>query len=143
MIPVSYRLRIQALLRKGFSKASVARKTGVSLRSVKRIAKEPELGLTDDAAEHRRRGIGRPSIVQAFRPLVIDLLREHPEMKSAAILRRARSLGYPGGKSALYTLISSLRVPPVLHDPGLCAASQPARPVPGAGSTRLDTERLG
>ena len=46
MIPVSDRRRIQVLLRTGQSKASVARKTGVSLRSVKRIAKEPELEMS-------------------------------------------------------------------------------------------------
>lgn len=109
MIPVSERRRIQALLRGGRSKASVARETGVSLRSVKRIAKEPELDHTDDARERRRRGIGRPSLARAFRELVLGLLREDPDLKSAEILRRARDAGYEGGKSALYALVASLR----------------------------------
>ena len=85
---------------------------GVSLRSVKRIAKEPEMDQTNDAAERRRRGIGRPSIVRGFMELVVGLLRENPEMKSAGILRRARAGGYRSGKSAMYALIASLRSVP-------------------------------
>ena len=112
MIPVSVRRRIQALLRNGHSKASVARTMGVSLRSVKRIAKEPAMDQTNDAAERQRRGIGRPSIVRGFMELVVDLLRENPEMKSAEILRRILARGYGNGKGAMYALIASLRSVP-------------------------------
>ena len=41
------------------SSAEVARLTGVSVRTVQRISKEPDIASYDDAAERRRRKIGR------------------------------------------------------------------------------------
>jgi transposase len=39
-------------------------------------------------------------------------LREQPDLASLEILRRVREAGYPGGKSALYSLVASLRPKP-------------------------------
>ncbi|MGH7302965.1 MAG: IS21 family transposase, partial [Candidatus Rokuibacteriota bacterium] len=38
-------------------------------------------------------------------------LRESPALSGAEVLRRAREVGYRGGKSALYELVRRLRVP--------------------------------
>jgi hypothetical protein len=38
-------------------------------------------------------------------------LRETPTMSGAEVLRRAREVGYRGGKSALYELVRRLRIP--------------------------------
>jgi hypothetical protein len=83
--------------------------TGVSLSSVKRIAKEADVFHVDDAAERKRRGIGRPSKVQRFRLSIAEILVQSPDIKSIDILRRVRLMGYPGGKTALYALIATLR----------------------------------
>lgn len=40
---------------------------------------------------------------------MIDVLTREPELRSLDIVRRARQAGYTGGKSALYSLIASLR----------------------------------
>jgi transposase len=53
--------------------------------------------------------VGRPSKAQPFRSFVVDLLLASPRMKSLEIVRRARMVGYEGGKSALYAVIASLR----------------------------------
>ena len=55
------------------------------------------------------RGVGRPSKAQPFRSFVVDLLLANPRMKSLEIVRRAKGVGYEGGKSALYSVIASLR----------------------------------
>ena len=73
---------------------------------------------------HQPRGVGRPSTVAPFAPQIEGWLREAPSMSGAEVLRRAREVGYRGGKSALYELVRRLRIP--------VAASQSV--VPPSGS---------
>lgn len=56
-----------------------------------------------------KRSVGRPSKAQPFRPFVVELLLKQPNLRSLEIVRRAREAGYDGGKSALYSLIASVR----------------------------------
>ena len=109
MIGVIRRHEIRALRGAGQPIAEVARLTGVSLRTVQRISKEPDIASYDDAAERRRRSIGRPSVVRKFRALIVDSLVEVPHRASVDLLRTARVHGYSGGKSALYGLVASVR----------------------------------
>ena len=106
------RHEIEILLRAGHGKAEVARLSGASLRSVKRIAQESPVVHIDDATERAQRQIGRPSTVASFRKLVVEILEQAPELPSLEILRRVRESGYPGGKTALYGLVASLRPKP-------------------------------
>jgi transposase len=99
----------EILLKAGHSKTEVARLAGVSLCSVKRIGQESPVVHVDDAAERSQRQIGRPSTVANFRKQVVGILQETPELASLEILRRVREAGYPGGKTALYALVASLR----------------------------------
>jgi hypothetical protein len=55
------RHEVEILLKAGHAKTEVARLSGVSLRSVKRIAEESPVGHVDDARERTQRQIGRPS----------------------------------------------------------------------------------
>jgi transposase len=107
------RHEVEILLKAGHSKAEVARLSGVSLRSVNRIAEEAPVVHVDDAAEREKRRIGRPSIVEDFRKPVAKILEETPDLPSLEILRRVREAGYQGGKTALYALVASLRSKPV------------------------------
>ena len=106
------RHEVEVLLKAGHRKTEVARMTGVSLRSVKRIAQEEAVVHVDDKAERNQRQIGRPSTVQNFRKQVVGVLLESPDLPSLEILRRVREAGYQGGKSALYDLVASLRPKP-------------------------------
>ena len=106
------RHEVEILLKAGHPKTEVARMSGVSLRSVNRIAQENSVVHVDDAAERTRRQIGRPSMVQNFRKQVVRILQETPDLASLEILRRVREVGYQGGKTALYDLVASLRPKP-------------------------------
>ncbi len=106
------RHEVQVLRRAGVTQEQVAKLTGISVRSVRMIEAEEPVVAPDDAAEREKRGIGRPSKAEPFRGFVAKLLAEDPELLSLEVLRRARLDGYPGGKSALYALISSLRPRP-------------------------------
>jgi hypothetical protein len=55
------------------------------------------------------RGARRPSIVAQYAAQVAQWLREDPAISAVEILRRARALGYNGGKSALYELVRRVR----------------------------------
>lgn len=61
------------------------------------------------------RGVGRPSTVAPFAPQIEAWLRETPTLSGAEVLRRAREVGYRGGKSALYELVRRLRIPVSAH----------------------------
>jgi len=61
------RHEVEILLKAGHPKTEVARLSGASLRSVKRIAEESPVVQVDDAVERTKRQIGRPSMVANFR----------------------------------------------------------------------------
>ena len=103
------RHEVEILLKAGHAKTEIARLSGVSLRSVQRIAEENPVLQVDDVAERAKRQIGRPSTVQNFRKQVVGILQEEPDLATLEILRRVRESGYRGGKSALYELVASLR----------------------------------
>ena len=103
------RHEVEILLKAGHSKAEVARLAGVSLCSVKRIAEEVPVVHVDNAAEREKRRIGRPSIVEDFREIIVKILEEKSDLPSLEILRRVREAGYQGGKTALYALVASVR----------------------------------
>jgi hypothetical protein len=116
------RHEVEILLKAGHPKTEVTRLSGVSLRSVNRIAEETPVVHVDDAAEREKRGIGRPSLVENFRKLVVTILEEKADLPSLEILRRVREAGYPGGKTALYALVASLRpkgIKPLVRFEGL------------------------
>ena len=116
------RHEIEVLLKAGHAKIEVARLAGVSLSSVKRIGEETPVVQVDDAAERAKRRIGRPSQVEDFRKLLVEILQEKADLPSVEVLRRAREAGYAGGKSALYALVASLRpkeVRPLVRFEGL------------------------
>jgi transposase len=112
MLSMLKRHEVEILLKAGHGKSEVARLTGVSLCSVKRIAEEGPVRHVDNAAERARRQIGRPSLVAEFRNQVIEILKEEPDLASLEILRRVREAGYRGGKTALYALATSVRPKP-------------------------------
>src|SRR5437588_6970124 len=109
MLGMLRRHEVEILLRAGRAKTEVARLTGISLCSVKRIAQESLAGDVDDAAERAKRQIGRPSTVANFQKQVAEILQQTPDLASLEILRRVRETGYQGGKTALYALVASLR----------------------------------
>jgi hypothetical protein len=61
MLGMLKRHEIEILLKAGHGKAEVARLSGASLRSVKRMAQEIPVVHIDDATERAQRQIGRPS----------------------------------------------------------------------------------
>ena len=105
------RHEVQVLLRSGLSHRQVARQTGVSKRTVTRIAQEMPIRMVDDLAEVERRSIGRPSPTASFGELVQQILEEERDLPTIEVLHRLRQQGYRGGKTAVYDLVRRLRGP--------------------------------
>src|SRR5215471_1750208 len=82
MLGMLKRHEVEILLKAGHPKTEVARLAGVSLCSVKRIAEETPVLHVDDAAEREKRQIGRPSLVENFRKLIVAILEEKPDLPS-------------------------------------------------------------
>jgi hypothetical protein len=61
MISQLKRYGVQILLKAGHTEADTARLAEVSLRTVRRVAEEPDVEHVDDTGERARRRIGRPS----------------------------------------------------------------------------------
>jgi transposase len=110
MIDMLKRHEVQVLRRAGHTWKEIAALSGVSVRTVRRVAAESEITTIDNAAERARRLVGRPSKADAYREVLTAALAEEPTLRSVELLHRARQAGYTGGKSAIYTLAQTLRV---------------------------------
>ena len=104
--------------------------TGVSLSEIRRIESEGPVESYDDAAERRRRGIGRPSKAEPLRAFVVARLAESPNASSLDLLSGAKLAGYQGSKSAFYALVARLR-------------PEVTRAVPGVGNVAGDASQHG
>jgi len=109
MITMLKRHQIQVLRGAGHRLKQIAKKTEVSERSVRRIAKEEPVVAVDDEGARAARRVGRPSTVEAFRKPIEEILSKDPDVLTVEIVRLVRNQGYDGGKSALYDLVRSLR----------------------------------
>ena len=108
MIPLRTRRRIQRLAERK-SNVEIAEITGVSVSSVKRIINEPWVEDLDNAAERKRRGVGRPSEVAEYERRIQRMLDRDPDITTSAVLARLRKAGSAGGPSAVYSLVAELR----------------------------------
>ena len=109
MLGLIKRHEVQVLRRAGHSQTEVSRLTGVSLSEIRRIEAEDPVENYDDAAERRRRGIGRPSKAEPLRSFVLDRLGHNPRLTSHDLLEGAKVAGYLGSKSAFYAMVARLR----------------------------------
>ncbi len=96
------RHKIQTLLGAGHTTQEVARLLGISQRTAQRVANEPPVEKWDDAAERRRRRIGRPSKATRVQARLRELMLADPEAAPLEHLRVLRSEGVKLGDSTFY-----------------------------------------
>ena len=106
------RVRIWTLREARHTLEQIAAEVGVGKRSVQRVLKQERIRSPESAPTPQSRGIGRPSRVEAFGSDVGRILQDEPSLPTVEVLSRLRSLGYTGGKSAIYELVRSLRPKP-------------------------------
>jgi transposase len=113
MIGAMARHRVQVLRAGGKTLRRIASETGIPLRSVKRIVCEPAIEAPGDVASALERGVGRPSVVEAYRDRIAAVLAAEPKLPTVEVLHRMRGVGYLGAKTALYAAVRGLRPRPV------------------------------
>ena len=100
-------------------------------RSIPVDARHPQIsGNADEAisvgrgrlAPARDKTVGRPSPVADLAPSIAAWLAREPGLSGVELFRRARGLGYRGGKTALYDLVRRLRATDVGSPSGPSAA---------------------
>ncbi|MGH7663736.1 MAG: IS21 family transposase [Gemmatimonadaceae bacterium] len=100
---------VQELLRAKVKAPEIARQFGVSLSTVRRIAREEAVERADPASTRIVHPVGRPGIVDAVRERVQALLTEDPERPPGEIGRLLREEGAPLGLSTLYRVLAAVR----------------------------------
>lgn len=103
------RHEIQILRAVGMAQTAVAAKTGASVQSVRRIEREELVTTSHTEVLTAACGVGRPSLAAPWGAQLATWLAEERGLPGVELLRRAREVGYPGGKSALHELIRRLR----------------------------------
>lgn len=110
------RLDILLLLETGVPQEQIAKLTDASIRTIRRMVREPAQprlaiaspAVTEPAGRPQRSGPSRPPTIEPYRETVTATLEQMPKLKSLEVLRRLREQGYIGGKSAVYGLVNQL-----------------------------------
>jgi transposase len=100
---------VQELLRAKLTARAIAVQLGVSVRTVRRIAREEPVKVGSDAVVRPRPEIGRPRVTEAVRERVRALVLEDPERPPGEICRLLRQDGVPLGLSTVYRVLAGVR----------------------------------
>lgn len=105
---------VQQLKQTGATQKTIREATGISERTQRRIQQESPVTHTDDTNFRKSCKVGRPSTAEYYEALVRQWLEapRKPEdgcLKSIEVFTRLKSLGYEGGKSAVYDLVRRIR----------------------------------
>ena len=85
------------------SSRSIAKLLGVSRKAVRRVIERRKVNL---AAESGKRG----SILDPYKPYLLELLKKEPSLQTPAALHRIRDQGYMGGITTLHEFMKKNRV---------------------------------
>jgi len=96
---------VQELRRAKLTAHQIAVQFGVSVRTVRRIAREGAVTVDGSGG----RAIGRPQVSEAVRERVRAFMREDPERPPGEICRLLREDGTPLGLSTVYRVLAGVR----------------------------------
>lgn len=101
------RHEIQILKEAGLSAVQIAKKAGVSVRTVWRIL--------NDSSPTPKDAVGRKKVAEPFSVQVQAILNNEPDLPTVEILHRVKQQGYASSKTPLFDLVARLR--PVCRTP--------------------------
>lgn len=107
------RVLLRHYLEQGVGKAELARKFGVSRRTIYYWIENDELdrSLDDAAVEYGpRKSVDRK--IDPYRELIETRLKSYPKLSAARLLEEIRAAGYQGGYTQVKELVRSLRPTP-------------------------------
>jgi transposase len=109
MLRMLDRHAVHELRRAGVTARVIAKQFGVSVRTVRRIGREPPVTEEAEVAARHGRGVGRPGVTDAIRGRVAALVTDDPTVPPGEIARRLREEGMPLGLSTVYRVLGGVR----------------------------------
>jgi transposase len=109
MLRMLDRHAVHKLRRAGVTARAIAQQYGVSVRTVRRIGREPPVTDGGEAEARQARGIGRPGVPEPVRARVAALVADDATVPPGEIARRLREEGTPLGLSTVYRVLSGVR----------------------------------
>ena len=113
MIGRETRVLLRHYLKRGMSKAAVARKLGISERTVYRWIAGGQLDreLGDGTVRY---GLRRPriSVLDSYKGIIDARLAEYPELSAVRLFQEVRAAGYPGGYGQVKRYVRQVRPRP-------------------------------
>jgi transposase len=103
---------IVALFHGGASVRRIARSLGVSRRTVDKALRQVEQARGAGAAARPKRARG--SLLDAYEPVIVDLLARYPDITAGRVHEELRLRGYTGGYTILSERVRRLRPRPVV-----------------------------
>jgi len=100
---------VQELRRAGVTARAIAQQFGVSVRTVRRIGREPAVTAGAEGRADRLRGMGRPRVSDVIQARVAALVVEERDLPPGEIWRRLREEGTPLGLSTVYRVLAGVR----------------------------------
>ena len=100
---------VQELRRAGVTARAIAQQFGVSVRTVRRIGREPAVTAGGERRASRSGGAGRPRVSDGTRARVAALVGAERDLPPGEIWRRLREEGTPLGLSTVYRLLAAVR----------------------------------
>lgn len=100
---------VQEMRRAGLTARAIAEQFHVSVRTVRRIGREPRVTEGVEGEARQARGIGRPGVTPLVRARVAALLADDPTVPPGEIARRLREEGTPLGLSTVYRVLRGVR----------------------------------
>lgn len=100
---------VQELLRAHVKAREIAKQFGVSLSTIRRIAREEAIANADAATTRVVHPVGRPGITDETRARVKALLTEDPDRPPGEVARLLREEGTPLGLSTVYRVLGAVR----------------------------------
>lgn len=95
---------VHALREAGLTTKEIASQLERSPRTIQRILKEPPVADGDDAAERRRRGVGRPAVAQGVKERLRELVLADADAPPLEYLRQLREEGVTLAESTFYRI---------------------------------------
>ena len=108
------RYEVARLKRRGRSNRSIAKVLGIDRRTVRKLLAEVDRHR-EQGGEEDRRYATRASKLDPFRSVVVELMRQYPDIKAMRVYEELEARGFEGGYTIVRECVRQLRPKPVMQ----------------------------
>ena len=112
MIGLEAHMLLRHYLAEGLSKAAIARRLGISERTIRRWIADGELDRDLDQAPRYKPRPPRPTKLDPYKEILQTRLADYPELSAVRLFDEVRAAGYPGGYGQVRAFVRQVRPKP-------------------------------